>query len=186
MGIINNKLILDENLFEAKKKKRKHISQVNPGEAIFKSVKDMQKWVKKRQKGMGYFVHMNCGNMDYNNDMFNKMNGLGDTSSNPITDGGASDATPSGGDVGGGMGMGESLKVIPPKKELRDYLTTREINFIKSNQNLLNNQDWIQFVQEMNDAFLYKENMYAIADFLKATLPHIDFTELEQLIDILE
>lgn len=241
-----------KNLLEAKKRKKKKISQVNPGEAIFKSVKDMQKWVKKRQKGMGYFVHMDCGNMDYNNDMFNKMHGLGDTSSSSTTDGGTSDAAPSGGDVGGGMGMGESfemnknvvklspnliqfmkehrdlineedwdalfldyaedelseedqsqlvqalisigcdrgygvkMKIIPPKKELRDYLTTREINFIKSNQKLLNNQDWIQFVKELNDAFLYKENMYAIADFLKATLPEIDFTELEQLIGTLE
>jgi hypothetical protein len=34
-------------------------------------------------------------------------------------------------------------------------------------------------VQEMNDAFMYKENMYAIVDFLKVALPHIDFTELE-------
>ena len=34
-------------LNEAKKRKKK-ISQINPGEAIFKSVKDMQKWVKKR------------------------------------------------------------------------------------------------------------------------------------------
>lgn len=174
----------DNNLTEAKKRKKKKISQVNPGEAIFKSVKDMQKWVKKRQKGMGYFVHMDCGNMDYNNNMFNKMHGLGDTSSSSTTDGGASDAAPSGGEAS--VGMGESLKIIPPKKELRDYLTTREINFIKSNQNLLNNQDWIQFVQEMNDAFMYKENMYAIVDFLKVTLPEIDFTELEQLIDILE
>jgi hypothetical protein len=38
----------------------------------------------------------------------------------------------------------------------------------------------------MNDAFMYKENMYAIVDFLKATLPEIDFTELESLIDVLE
>jgi hypothetical protein len=38
----------DNNLMEAKKRKKKKISQVNPGEAIFKSVKDMQKWVKKR------------------------------------------------------------------------------------------------------------------------------------------
>ena len=39
----------DNDLTEAKKKrKKKKISQVNPGEAIFKSVKDMQKWVKKR------------------------------------------------------------------------------------------------------------------------------------------
>ena len=36
-----------KNLLEAKKRKKK-ISQINPGEAIFKSVKDMQKWVKKR------------------------------------------------------------------------------------------------------------------------------------------
>ena len=71
--------------------------------------------------------------MDYNNDMFNKMHGLGDTSSSSTTDGGASDATSNGGDVSVGMGMGESLKIIPPKKELRDYLTTREIRFIKSN-----------------------------------------------------
>ena len=78
------------------------------------------------------------------------------------------------------------MKIIPPKKELRDYLTTREIIFIKSNQNLLNNQDWIQFTHELNDAFMYKENMYAFVDFLKATLPHIDFTELESLIDVLE
>ena len=41
-------------------------------------------------------------------------------------------------------------------------------------------------MQELNNAFMYKENMYAIVDFLKATLPHIDFTELESLIDILE
>lgn len=78
------------------------------------------------------------------------------------------------------------MKIIPPKKELRDYLTTREINFIKSNQNLLNNQDWIRFAQELNDAFLYKENMYAIVDFFKATLPEIDFSGLEHLINMLE
>ena len=47
------------------------------------------------------------------------------------------------------------MKIIPPKKELRDYLTTREIKFIKNNQNLLNNQDLIQFVQELNNEFIY-------------------------------
>lgn len=38
----------DNNLTEAKKKRKKKTSTMNPGEAIFKSVKDMQKWVKKR------------------------------------------------------------------------------------------------------------------------------------------
>lgn len=107
----------DNNLTEAKKKrKKKKISQVNPGEAIFKSVKDLQKWVKKRQKGWGSFVHIdNCGNMDYNNDMFNKMNGADNSSSSGSdisTDvgGGASEG------VSTGAGMGESLKL----NELRE------------------------------------------------------------------
>ena len=37
-----------KNLLESKKRKKKKISQVKAGNPIFKSVKDMQKWVKKR------------------------------------------------------------------------------------------------------------------------------------------
>ena len=52
LDISNNVMeedMISESLTEARKKrKKKKISQVNPGEAIFKSVKDMQKWVKKR------------------------------------------------------------------------------------------------------------------------------------------
>lgn len=80
---------------------------------------------------MGYFVHMDCGNMDYNNDMFNKMHGMTDASSSSTADGGASDAASSGGEAS--VGMGESLEITPSKKELKNYLTTREIRFIKSN-----------------------------------------------------
>lgn len=129
---------VEESLTEAKKKrKKKKISQVNPGEAIFKSVKDMQKWVKKRQKGWGSFVHIdNCGNMDYNNDMFNKMHGLGDTSSSSTTDGGASDAAPSGGDVG--VGMGESLEMNKDVVKLSPNL----IQFMKEHRDLINEKDW--------------------------------------------
>ena len=184
----NDKYKLEEITEAKKKKKKKKVSQVNPGEAIFKSVKDMQKWVKKRQKGMGYFVHMDCGNMDYNNGIFNKMHGLGDTSSTTTTD--------IGGDVGGeggvnssggeGMGMGESLKIIPPKKELNDYLTSGEIDFIKNNKQLINDRNWVEFVKNLNIAFIYKESMYAILDFLKANLSEITFNELENLIDALE
>ena len=126
----------DNNLMEAKKRKKKKISQVNPGEAIFKSVKDMQKWVKKRQKGMGYFVHMDCGNMDYNNNMFNKMHGMTDTSSSSTTDGGASDATSSGGDVG--VGMGESLEMNKDVIKLSPNL----IQFMKEHRDLIDEEDW--------------------------------------------
>ena len=80
---------------------------------------------------MGYFVHMDCGNMDYNNDMFNKMHGLGDTSSSSTTDGGASDAAPSGGDVG--VGMGESLEMNKDAIKLSSSLS---VNVIKLSASL--------------------------------------------------
>ena len=87
---------------------------------------------------MGYFVHMDCGNMDYNNDMFNKMHGLGDTSSSSTTDGGTSDAAPSGGDVGGSMGMGESFEMNKDVVKLSPNL----IQFMKEHRDLINEEDW--------------------------------------------
>lgn len=133
----SSKYKLEESLTEAKKKRKKKTSAMNSGEAIFKSVKDMQKWVKKRQKGMGYFVHMDCGNMEYNNNMFNKMHGMADASSDPIVDGGASDNASSGGDVGS-VGMGESLETNKDKTKLSSKLVT----FMKEHKHLINEKDW--------------------------------------------
>lgn len=78
------------------------------------------------------------------------------------------------------------MKIIPPKKELKDYLTSGEIDFIKDNKQLINDRNWVEFVKNLNIAFMYKENMYAILDFLKVTLPEVDFNKLEDLIDALE
>ena len=140
MGM-QEKLILDEALFEdytelteAKKRKKKKISQTNPGEAIFKSVNDMKKWVKKRQKGLSPFSYLNtnAGNVPLSNSIFNSMFSSDGSSGVGTSEGGVSNGGLSSSDAGGGMG--ESLQLI-------------EVNKHKSknaNQNAIKDLKWYE------------------------------------------
>ena len=101
---------LDVNLLESKKRKKskKRISDVKAGDPIFKSVDDMKKWVKKRQKGLSPFCYLNpnAGNVPLSNSIFNSTfssdgsSGVG-TSEGGVSNGGLSVG---GGDAGGAMG----------------------------------------------------------------------------------
>ena len=117
-----------KNLFESKKRKKKKISQVNPGEVIFKSVNDMKKWVKKRQKGLSPFCYLNpnAGNVPLSNNIFNSMFSSDGSSGVGVSDGGISN-----GGLSAGESMGESfnpdLKLkLHYTKSLNDYLTSTE------------------------------------------------------------
>ena len=126
-------MILDESLFiemseqdileEARKKKRKN------------------KKNKLSFKGFGWWpIYLdddedrNCGNMEYNNAMFNKMMGSADYSSDVGGDIGASDA---GAGEGVGTGMGESLI-----KETIIKMMPRVKEFIITYSNLIQDEDW--------------------------------------------
>ena len=115
-------MILDENLFETisiiearKKKRRKN---------------------KLSLKGFGWWpIYIddedhNCGNMEYNNAMFNKMMGSADYTSTDVGDDGD----------GVGVGMGESF-IVTPKSEKLDISNTLK-DFINKNQDLINNGEW--------------------------------------------
>ena len=107
-----------------RKKNKKRISDVNAGDPIFKSVNDMKKWVKKRQKGMSPFCYLNpnSGNVPLSNNIFNSMFSSDGSSGVGTSEGGISNGGLSSGDVGGGMG--ESLQLIEAKQlELVWYKT---------------------------------------------------------------
>ena len=106
------KLVEDKQLIEAKKrkKKRKNQTQNNP---VFKSVDDLKKWVKKRQKGLSPFTtfNSNAGNVLLGNAIFNGSFSSDGSSGAGVSDGGISNgglSAPAG--DGGGMAMGEALK----------------------------------------------------------------------------
>lgn len=144
-------MILDENLFlseDSKKKKNKKTDYSIP-QSKFKTVNDILKFHKKRQKGQGSFVTYDVGNMDYNNSLFNKMmGGSGEsiTSSGTSADGAVSFA---GGISNGGLsagastggGMGESL----------------ELNETSSNNNIVEVSDAVQKYLEDNIDNLEKD-----------------------------
>ena len=104
--------IIEESLTEAKKrkKKRKNQTQNNP---VFKSVNDLKKWVKKRQKGLSPFTtfNSNAGNVLLGNAIFNGSFSSDESSGAGVSDGGISNgglSAPAG--DGGGMAMGEALQ----------------------------------------------------------------------------
>lgn len=195
--IIQEKLILDEALFEdynelteaKKKRKNKKVSQIKAGEAIFKSVKDMQKWVKKRQKGMspwGMF-NTNAGNVPLSNSIFNSTfssdgsSGVG-TSEGGISNGGLSVGS---GDAGGGMGesFNPDLKLnLHYTKSLSDYLTSAEQEFIRNNMDLIDSERWLELRDKANNNF-YTESTKAIFKFLADGLGY-DFKYFEELLKL--
>lgn len=108
------KLVEDIDILEEakkRKKKRKNQTQNNP---VFKSVDDLKKWVKKRQKGMspwGMF-NTNAGNVPVSNAIFNGSFSSDGGSGAEVSDGGISNgglSAPAG--DGGGMAMGESMNL---------------------------------------------------------------------------
>ena len=195
--IMQEKLILDEALFEdynelteAKKRKKKKISHTNPGEAIFKSVNDMKKWVKKRQKGLSPFCYLNpnAGNVPLGNSIFNSMfssdgsSGVG-TSEGGISNGGVSVGS---GDAGGGMGesFNPDLKLkLHYTKSLSDYLTSTEQEFIRNNMDLIDSERWVELRDKVDNTFDYSESTTAIFKFLADGLGY-DFTYFEELLKL--
>lgn len=134
---------------EAKKKRQKLKLNIEAGVPIFKSTDDIKKWVKKRQKGMGSFVTYDCGNMEYNNHMFNKMHG--DTSNS------VDNVTPSIGDtsiaqsdvVSSASGMGESLN-LDSYPNSNNKISPEVKNFIQSEKDTIQNNQW----EQLSDKFI--------------------------------
>ena len=134
-------------LYEAKNKKMKKPQyQQDP---VFKSVKDMKKWVKKRQKGMSPWgsFNTNAGNVEVCNQFFNHVmsSGADGSSGLGISNGGLSSPATSG-DVGGG-GIGESLDLnqtsFKENINIKDYKTFVETKIFQKcwKNNHLNNDD---------------------------------------------
>lgn len=137
-------MILDESLFtemseqdileEAKKKKKRKKSKN-----------------KLSLKGFGWWPiyldddeneNHNCGNMEYNNDMFNKMMGNADYSNDVGGDIGASDA---GAGEGAGAGMGESLEVNNYNEIEISYALKK---FINEHKHLIQDEDWDELFEK--------------------------------------
>lgn len=179
------------SLTEAKKKrKNRKVSQIKAGDPIFKSVKDMQKWVKKRQKGMspwGMF-NTNAGNVPLSNSIFNSTfssdgnSGVG-TSDGGISNGGLSVGS---GDAGGGMGesFNPDLKLnLHYTKSLSDYLTSTEQEFIRNNMDLIDSERWLDLRDKIDNTFDYPLTTRAIFKFLADGLGY-DFTYFEELLKL--
>ena len=131
------KLIEDKQLIEAKKRKkrRKNQTQDNP---VFKSVDDLKKWVKKRQKGLSPFntFNSNAGNVLLGNAIFNGMFSADGSSGAGISDGGISNgglSAPAG--DGGGMAMGEALQ---PNNAEKRYIEIGSKAFLEQYKDILN------------------------------------------------
>lgn len=87
----------------------------------------------------------NCGNMEYNNDMFNKMMGNADSSID-VGDGGE-------GAIGG---MGESF-IFTPKSEKLDISDSLK-GFINSHQDLINRGEWKElFILTDKECLSYRD-----------------------------
>lgn len=131
------KSLIEESLTEAKKrkKKRKNQTQNNP---VFKSVDDLKKWVKKRQKGMspwGMF-NTNAGNVPVGNAIFNGSFSSGGGSGAGVSDGGISNgglSAPAG--DSGGMVMGEALS--NNDDEEKSYIEISSSSYLRQYKHLL-------------------------------------------------
>ena len=138
---------LDESLFtevseqdileEARKKKRKKSRN------------------KLSLKGFGWWpIYIddedhNCGNMEYNNNMFNKMMGSADYSSDvggDIGDAGAGE--------GVGVGMGESLEVNN-SNEIEISYTLKK--FINEHKHLIQDENWDELFEEAEQSLSLEE-----------------------------
>lgn len=186
-GVILEEDMVSESLTESRKK-RKKISQVNPGEAIFKSVSDMKKWVKKRQKGMSSFCYLNpnAGNVPLSNNIFNSMFSSDSSSGVGTSEGGVSNGGLSSSDAG--VGMGESfnpdLKLkLHYTKSLSDYLTSTEQEFIRNNMDLIDSERWLELKDKVDNTFDYPLTTRAIFKFLADGLGY-DFTYFEELLKL--
>lgn len=125
-------------LEEAKKskKKRKNQTQDNP---VFKSVDDLKKWVKKRQKGLSPFTtfNSNAGNVLLGNAIFNGMFSADGSSGAGVSDSGISNgglSAPAG--DSGGMAMGEALDWDNGEKR---YIETSSKAFLEQYKDILDN-----------------------------------------------
>ena len=165
-NLFENYVDLNVNLLESKKRKKskKRISDVKAGDPIFKSINKMKEWVKKRQKGQGYFVTYDVGNMDYNNMMFNKMHGASDigVSNNDGIEGDVSSS-----DVGVGMGMGESLKVMN-KKDI--HFSSKVKSFINNPKykQLIDDEEWDELFMEYAEKELSMEEQSQLVELLQS------------------
>ena len=119
-------MILDESLFAEMSK-----------QDILEEARKKRKNKKNKLsfKGFGWWpIYIddedhNCGNMEYNNNMFNKMMGNADYSSDVNGDIGAGE--------GAGVGMGESLI-----KETSIKMMPRVKEFILTYSDLIQDEDW--------------------------------------------
>ena len=171
-----------------RKKRKKRISDVKAGDPIFKSVNDMKKWVKKRQKGMspwGMF-NTNAGNVPLSNSIFNSTFSSDGGSGVGISDGGISNGGLSSGDIGGGMGesFNPDLKLnLHYTKSLDDYLTSAEQEFIRNNMDLINSESWVELRDKVDNTFDYPLTTIAIFRFLADGLGY-DFKYFEELLKL--
>ena len=131
-SVYKEELELEEG--KKSKKKRKNQTQDNP---VFKSVDDLKKWVKKRQKGLSPFTtfNSNAGNVLLGNAVFNGMFSADGGSGAGVSDGGISNgglSAPSG-DCGG-LAMGEALS---NKDEEKNYIEISSSSYLRQYKHLL-------------------------------------------------
>ena len=166
-----------DKLMEARKKNKQKKTDYTLPQSKFKTVSDIMKWTKKRQKGLGAFVTYDVGNMDYNASLFNRMMGSGDA----ITSGGTSAdaaATSSGSMMSGG-GMGESFSLNIADADSRKTLTeARELSARPDVQKFLENN--IELLEKDPEGFI----THALIDLASYhnTLDRIDLSNLFRIL----
>ena len=124
--------LLDEQLNEAKKRKKKKSQTQNT--PVFKDINDLLRWTKKRQKGLpcfGGWLNPNAGNVEYNNDFFNHVTGADNGDFGSLSGSGNELGAPAGGigdgaDASMGGGMGESYNTNKSKEHFRNIFVLEE------------------------------------------------------------
>lgn len=143
------KLVEDIDILEEARKSKKKRKKQTQSNLVFKSVDDLKKWVKKRQKGLSPFTYLNpdAGNVEYNQSIFNQMMGSADgASSAGVSDGGISNgglSAPT--SDGGGMAMGEALDWDTGEQR---YIETSSLDLIETYRDLLN-EHLDKFISEL-------------------------------------
>lgn len=144
-----------KNLFESKKRKNKMKTDYSLPQSKFKTVDDILKFHKKRQKGQGTFVTYDVGNMEYNNSLFNRAMGSGDIVTSVGTSADASAAA-----SGGAVGMGESLQCLNESRKLTPTYHVKE--YLENYVDVLE-QDPVKFIsnaiRERNSYNLYEVDL---------------------------
>lgn len=176
-------MILDENIFlseDSKKKKNSMKTDYSIPQSKFKTVNDILKFHKKRQKGQGSFVtySWDVGNMDYNQSLFNKSM----SSSEAVTSGGTSAdaaAASSGGMMSGG-GVGESFSLDLESNSKEILTEARELRARPDVQKFLENN--IELLEKDPDGFI----AHAIMDSLSYnnTLDRVDLSNLFRILHL--